>query len=125
VGTEWVEAIRSVGPIGAVLAALATILAATVRLLAKVLNDVVTGELVPRKSVDELIATYERIAAEAIEREQWSRGKLHIEERISEKSLDIAARRVPGSPDLTADLATRRRLIDSARDVERGAKDHD
>ena len=101
----FIEAIRSLGPIGALLATLATILASVVR-------AIISGALIPRKSHDEIVNAYRERAAEALEREHWARERLYREERISERAIDI-----------TADLATRRSIIDSARRPNRGTGD--
>lgn len=100
-----VETIRSVGPVGAILATLATILASVVR-------AIISGALVPRKSHDEIVNTYRERAAEAVTREQWWRDQAYAENRVADRSVDLAA-----------DLATRRSLRRPSREADQGTDD--
>jgi len=99
------ESLRSVGPIGALLATLATLLASVVR-------AILSGALIPRKSHEEIVNTYRERATEAITREQWWRDQAYSENHVASRTIDIAA-----------DLATRHTLTTSARKPDRGDGD--
>ena len=91
-GDGIVEAIRSIGPIGALLAILTSIMAAVIR-------SIIAGGLIPRTSHEEIVNGYKERAAQAELRETWWREQAWSESHVTDRTLDVAA-----------DLATRHTL---------------
>ena len=91
-GDGLVEAIRSIGPFGALLAILTSIMAAVIR-------AIIAGALIPRASHEQIVNGYRERAILAETREQWWREQAWSENRVTDRTLDVAA-----------DLATRHTL---------------